>query len=470
VTCCHESPCGLEAQALVCPGYESDRHELIIIMRRSVVRFRVNSLSRLNRGVFATAQASASLAPAPVEVLPTAFGTARRRLTLAPAAIVLIVYAGSRVFSSTLLLGLYLLAPVLHLPYASHGSARPSFLSFLSSWDGKYYRQIALTGYPSQLPLNAAGHVESNAWAFLPVYPWLTRGVMLTTHLGFDAAGVIVAVLCGGAAALLLFSLFVDRLGTKRALWATAFFSFGPMTFLFETTYAESLFLVLIFAGIAMMIKRHYLLMIPFGVFISQLVRRDVISHSERIRMIVAGASLAVAGLAWPVIADTVTGDKSAYFDTELSWWTGWVGRVHFIPFTPWFDLFDHYLGAAGIAVVLALVGGFIWWLTRPSMRGIGDEMLAFVGSYGAYLIAVFLPQQSITRLLLPLSPLLGTPILTQTPKARRIVTIALVIAQPIAVAALWLTISTSRKYSRAVNVLRNITLGGIVQTGKTLR
>jgi hypothetical protein len=89
---------------------------------------------------------------------------------------------------------------------------------------------------------------------------------------------------------------------------------------------------------------------------------------------------------------------------------------------------------------VLALVGGFIWWLTRPSMRGIGDEMLAFVGSYGAYLIAVFLPQQSITRLLLPLSPLLGTPILTQTPKARRIVTIALVIAQPIAVAALWLT------------------------------
>jgi hypothetical protein len=411
-----------------------------------------NVLFRVNRGVLTPAAPRAPLASVPIAVV-----SARPQRHLTPAAIVLILYAASRAFSSAILAGLYLAAPALHLPYASHASVRPSFLSFLSSWDGMYYQQIAQSGYPAQLPLNAVGQVESNAWAFLPVYPWLTRGVMLVTHLDFDVAGVLVALLCGAAAALLLFRLLVDRIGTRRALWAAAFFCFGPMSFLFEMTYGESLFLVLIFASLLLMLKRHYLLMIPFGtfaaftrpgelalaaalgiLFVSQLVRREVVSHGERVRMIVAGASLSLVGFAWPVIADSVTGDKSAYFDTELSWWTGWVGRVHFIPFTPWFDLFDHYLGPAGIAVVLALVGGFIWWLTRPSMRRLGDEILAFSGSYGAYLVAVFLPQQSIARLLLPLSPLLGTPLLTETAKARRVTLAVLILLQPFAVAVLW--------------------------------
>jgi hypothetical protein len=376
---------------------------------------------------------------------------------LPPRAIVLILYFSSRVFSLLLLVGVYLLAPVLKLPYASHGTSRPSFLAFLTSWDGKFYRQIAMSGYPAQLPLDAAGHVESNAWAFLPVYPWLTRGLMLLTGLSFDAAGVVLAVIGGAGAALLLYRLLAERIGVTRALWASAFFCFGPMTFLFETTYAESTFLALIFASLVMMTRRHYLLMIPFGVFaaftrpgevalaaalgilfIAQLARHETVPPNERVRMIVAGVSLAVAGFAWPVIADSVTGNMSAYFDTELSWWTGWVGRVHFIPFTPWFDLFYRYLGALGIVIVLALVVGFLWWLTRRSMRTLGDELLAYSGSYGGYLVAVFLPQQSIMRLLLPLSPLLGTPLLTQTPTARRITLTTLCILQPFAIVVLW--------------------------------
>jgi hypothetical protein len=394
---------------------------------------------------------------------PTSVGDLRAPARVAPRSpvpawgVVLCLYVGARALSAAVLFLFYELAPLLGLPYASHHTTRPSFLLFLSSWDGAFYRQIALTGYPAQLPLDASGHVETNAWAFLPVYPWLTRGVMLTTGLDFTLSGVLVAGFAGAGAALLLYRLLADRIGSKRALWASAFFSFGPMSFLFELTYAESLFLLLLFGALLMMARRHYLLMIPFGVaaaftrpgelalaaavgilFIAGLVRRDPVPWHERVRMIVAGASLSLVGFAWPVIADSVTGDKSAYFDTELAWWTGWVGRVHFIPFTPWFDLFYRYLGALGIVVVLAIIAGFIWWLTRRSMRALGDGLLGFAGSYGAYLIAVFLPQQSIVRLLLPLSPLLGTPLLTRSPRARRITLAAVLILQPAAIIVLW--------------------------------
>jgi len=371
---------------------------------------------------------------------------------------VALIYAGSRVISVGFFLAVYAIAPVLHLRYASHLATRPSFFSLLSAWDGKYYEQIAVHSYPTQLPVDAAGHVVSNAWAFLPIYPWLTRGVMLTTGLDFSASGVIVSLIAGALAAILLYRLLVDRIGEHRALWSVTFFCAGPMAFVFELTYAESLSLALLFAALLAITQRHYLLSIPFGVaaaftrpgelalaatiailFIIALVRRETVAPGERIRMIIAGVSLALAGFAWPLIANAVTGHKSAYFDTELSWWTGWVGRVHFFPFAPWFDLFDRYLGIAGFLIVVSIIAAFVVWLTRRQMRALGDGILAFVASYGAYLFAVFLPQQSIARLIMPMSPLLGTPAFTQSPRARRIILAALIISQPFAIIVLWM-------------------------------
>jgi hypothetical protein len=369
----------------------------------------------------------------------------------------LLVYTGSRALSLGFFGLLFALAPTLNLPLANFTGSRPGFLVFLTGWDGAYYRQIALHGYPSQVPVDASGHVIGNAWAFLPIYPWLTRGLMLSTGVTYSWAAVLLSLVLGAIATVLLYRLLVDRIGERRALWAGTLFCAGPMTFVFETGYAESLFLALLFASLLFIIQRHYLLAIPFGLvaaftrpgelalaatigilFIVQLVRREAISVAERARMIVAGLSLALAGFAWPVIADTVTGDKSAYFDTELSWWTGWIGRVHFVPFTPWFDLFYRYLGIAGVAIVLVFIGAFVFWLLTRSSRVLGDGLLAFTGSYGAYLIAVFLPQQSIARLILPLSPLLGTRLFTSTPRASRITLAVLVAMQPFAILVLW--------------------------------
>jgi hypothetical protein len=369
---------------------------------------------------------------------------------------VLIIYAASRVITTGILAFFYALAPTFGWNTGDYAT-RPGFLQFMDSWDGKYYERVALHGYPTQLPLDIHGNVEPNAWAFLPIYPWLTRGLMTVAGLNFAVAGVLLATLFGGGAAYLLYRLLLPRVGTRSALWAVIFFCVGPMSFVLQVTYAESLFLVLVFASLIAMAHKRYLLMIPFGVvaafthpgalalpaalgilFLAGIIRREKIRWTERARMIVAALAISVAGFAWPVVASTVTGSHGAYFETELSWWTGYVGRTNFVPFTPWFVMSNKYLGGAGIVLVLVVVGLFVWAIQHRTLRVLGDDILAFSGSYAAYLVAVFLPQQSLVRLMLPLSPLLGAPILTRSVVFRRVAVGVLIASQVLTISTLW--------------------------------
>jgi hypothetical protein len=138
------------------------------------------------------------------------------------------------------------------------------------------------------------------------------------------------------------------------------------------------------------------------------------------------------------VIANAVTSEKNAYLATELSWWVGFVGWQRFIPFAPWFEMAGRYLGAAGVVLVVALATGFVWWLFRRSNRRLGNEIIAFAGSYALYLFAVFLPQESIFRLALPLSPLLAADTFTRTARRRRRLLITAIALQPVAIVLLW--------------------------------
>ena len=133
---------------------------------------------------------------------------------------------------------------------------------------------------------------------------------------------------------------------------------------------------------------------------------------------------MAVAGISWPIIAAAVTGRATRMSSTELSWWTGFIGKVAFIPLTPWFLLSWRYLSILGALIVLGIVAAFTWMMTRPSVRALGTDMVAYAVSYGLYLFAVFLPQQSLFRLLLPLSPLAGARGLTRNRRARKFVLI----------------------------------------------
>lgn len=372
----------------------------------------------------------------------------------------LLIWAGSRVVSTVLLATVYLLATANGWPFASYRQD-PSFFTFSGSWDASFYRIIAEHGYPATLPTDGSGHVLPNAWAFLPVFPAVVRVVMTLTGASFWVAGVGVASIAGASACVLLYRLVLAVGCSHRARWATALFAFAPTGFLLQVAYAESLLLALLFGALLALVRRRYWLIAPLGVvaaftkpgvlalalalavhlvlrWVAWRRQQDAFPWRDRIAIVVTGLVVAAAGLAWPVIATAVTGRPNAYLDTELSWWVGFVGRQHFAPLTPWFTMASTWLGPLGIGLVVVLLAGAVWFFSRRSTRALGTDVLAFTASYGLYLVAVFLPQQSLPRLLMPMAPLLGSDVFVGT--RRRAVTWLVVgmCLQPVAIVLLW--------------------------------
>lgn len=396
------------------------------------------------------------------------FAIARRRVRVGRRrmpvwAALLALYGVSRVVTTAVLAGIYAIASAGRWStpgFASFAgySSTPSFGAFLESWDGLWYRHIALGGYPTVMPVDATGAVQKNPWAFLPVFPTMVRLVMTITGLPFEAAGPIVAAVFGAAATVMLYALLRPRTGTTAAFWGALLFCFGPLSFVLQTGYAESVYLFFMFASLAAMAARRYLLMLPLAVVacfthpggialalalaihgISRLAHHEPFPTAERVKLVVTGAIIAVAGVGWPVVAGIVTGAASAYFDSEFAWWRDYLGDVHFLPFSPWFLFTGTYFGVAGPLVVIGVLALLAWWLARRGLRaGVGRDVVAYSGSYLAYLVAVFLPQQSLFRMLLPLSPLLGHPVLSRTAKRRRVLLAVSIALQPVGILLFW--------------------------------
>jgi hypothetical protein len=396
--------------------------------------------------------------------------TGRRRaldtVTSLPAwAAVLLVWTGGRVLST---LWLALAYPLIGraLPENAIWGNEHGFLAFLVAWDGQYYEQISLHGYPDVLPLDASGHVAQNAWAFLPAFPFTIRALTASTGLPFEVGAPLVAVAAGLLAAYLLHRLVRDRAGDAAAMWAVFFFTCGPLSFLLQVGYAESMFLALSFGALLALERRRYGLLtllgvvaaftrpgalaIPLVLGVVALVRWvrarretgrvfEAFPLREQLRVVGAGLAMVLAGLAWPVIASHVTGAPNAYLETEMSWWVNFIGRVDFMPLTPWFLIAARWLGVGGVLLIVALVVAFPVWLLRRSTLRLGSTTVLYSAAYALYIFAVSLPMASTPRLLMPLAPLFGSPELVAKPWMRRtLVTVALA-GQPVLVAVLWL-------------------------------
>jgi len=384
--------------------------------------------------------------------------TLRIRGRAVPVTVVLVVgYLGARLLTTGLLALAWWLVP--DGPWAhAYFASEPGFLGFLSSWDTRWYEQIVQHGYPSRLPVDAVGDVKYNTWAFFPVFPAMVAGVTAITGLGYNIASVVVATVFGGAATVALHRVLLNRFRRTQALWGALLFAFGPMSFLLQLGYAESTFLFFLFVALVFMQRRRYLAMIPFALVASfthpgalalgaaigiqglhRLWRRHPIAHREWITGIAAIAVITAAALFWPLLVTAITGDPSGYFDTELAWWRAYLGRVIFVPFTPFFLFYGDLWGVWGILLVVLVLAAVVYWLTRRStMRVYGADLWTFTASYIAYLVAVFLPTQSLIRQLLPLSPLLGHPGLSRSRRRRIITLAAAVVLQAVAILLLW--------------------------------
>jgi hypothetical protein len=343
-----------------------------------------------------------------------------------------LIYAAARLVT----LGFFALASSLSTPSSRFG-VDPGIGKLLMGWDAQWYWVVAANGYPSPLPLTDAGHVAENAWAFLPLYPWVSQGVGFFVG-GWPVAAPIVALIAGYFAALAFYRLMRQRLDRSTSTWAVVFFVAGPLAALFQIAYAESLFLLWLVLALDALLRRRYAwlyLLIPLmgftrpGILAFALTlglvgvwrwlrrRVDPLPGREIVHLVALAALATVVGFSWQVIAAIVTGDPSAYLSTELAWRRNWIpdAAAHFFPFDGflagtafWARLWGWplWLGFVLLAALVLAVAAVL--LFAPGVRRLGMELRFWSASYLLYLLAVFFPQSSTFRLLVPLSPLWG--------------------------------------------------------------
>ncbi|MCR2809768.1 MULTISPECIES: mannosyltransferase family protein [unclassified Microbacterium] len=316
--------------------------------------------------------------------------------------------------------------------------------SFLLGWDAQWYWLIAVSGYPTELPLTESGVVSENQWAFMPVYPYLARIVGLpfealtwTGAPGWGVGAVFVSLVAGYLACLVLYRMLRMRIDATAATWAALFFAAGPLAALFHVGYAESLFLLWLFLSLWLVQQRRFgwlYLLIPlmgftrpgvlafalflglYGIWRWLRRRHDALPRRQVVHIVALGLLAVVVGFSWQVFAAIATGRADAYLATELAWRRTAVSAEGFIPFggflegtAMWFGRIWNLGEATGYVVLAASVLAIAALLLfEPHVRRLGVETRLWTASYLVYLLAVFFPQSSIFRLLVPVSPLWG--------------------------------------------------------------
>lgn len=309
-------------------------------------------------------------------------------------------------------------------------AARPDYFSFASLWDGTWYWVIAISGYPSELPVTETGQVAENAWAFMPVYPMFVRGLMVVTGASWHELAVIVSFVFSLATALAFYKLMRLVLPESNSLFAVLLLCVAPLTPITQVAYAESMHAFLLTVALYLLLTRRYGLLVPvvavmaltrptglaFALALALHVgyrwlrrRTDPFPVRERWASIGLAVFSGVMGFAWLLIAWAVTGSFTAYTDTELAWRAPYVGYQELVPFAAWPQGAQFWLGSVLGPITLGIIAlGFVLFLVSPWVRRLGFDLRVWVISYALYLAAVFFPQSSSFRLLMPLFPLLG--------------------------------------------------------------
>ena len=106
----------------------------------------------------------------------------------------------------------------------------------LRTWDGLWYRLVAVEGYEG----------SSAKAAFWPLFPWTMRVVGDTLSIPYEVAGYLIANVSFVVALVLLYRLLIldfDQRTAACALWVVGLF---PTAFFFSAVYTEAPFLLLL--------------------------------------------------------------------------------------------------------------------------------------------------------------------------------------------------------------------------------
>jgi hypothetical protein len=330
--------------------------------------------------------------------------------------------------------------------------AHPDYFSFLNIWDVEWYGRIFKDGYPTVLPLSESGLVQQNSWAFLPLFPMLVKLTFLPWQFGAPLLATVFALLF----ALSAHRLFVRVLGEgSKANWALVFVLTCASSPVLQTGYAEALGLLAITLVLHGFLAERYWLAYSsltllafsrpgvlafaamFGIIF--LVRWFQGNSHGRLQLILMAAWSGLLGFAWPIIAGVVTGRPDAYLATEMAWRHGYTGSAQFTPFSGFIIAFQNFFGGPiGILIYLILVANLVYLFFSKEVIALG-EVRWFAAGYLLYLFAVFYPQSSSFRLLLPLFILGGALSLKASGVSRWLIAGFFVVTQVVWVATCWM-------------------------------
>ncbi len=323
-------------------------------------------------------------------------------------------------------------------PATPWGGAAPSWTEHLAFWDSGWYERIAREGYPTTLPVGADGAVSQNAWAFMPMLPWLA-GLLSWTDLGFYVRAALVSLAAAAGAAGVMDRGLAPRGGGRAALWGVALVWSAAPALVLQVAYAESLGLLLVGGVLLLADRRRFLAAVPLvllaalarpvgvplaaglglwwllellasrGVgagrpgWLDRLLRADPrLSAGERLRLLGLTVASALSALVWPVIAWLTTGRRDAYTASETAW-----RGTELTPFLPWLDRGGWWAGAhLGPVLLLGGLAVTALALAAPASRRLGSAAWCWCVGYALYLLAFFDPTASLIRVLLPLAPL----------------------------------------------------------------
>lgn len=299
-----------------------------------------------------------------------------------------------------------------------------SYLTFTVQWDGQWYQQIAANGYPSTLPLDRAGAVGENPWAFYPLFPFLSRALMEVTRLDFGVVASTLSLLAGFVAAAAIGLLLRERIEERYALAAVAVWASFPAAVVLQVAYTEALAMALLGLALLALHRRRWGWVVVLAVLLGftrpiavpltavtavavwQRWRRrkhEAVSGAELGWGLAAFAACAASGLVWPAVAGAVTGRSDAYTATMAAW----RGSGQIVPFRPWLDMARYYFGSTwGPVWLTVLVVGVAVMVLGPWAARLGAQLRTWSLAYPAYLLVVLDPFTSLFRYLIPLFPL----------------------------------------------------------------
>ena len=335
--------------------------------------------------------------------------------------------------------------------------AAPGYLGVVTNWDGQWYQQIAEHGYPRTLPRDEDGVVESNAWAFCPLYPALARLVM-SLGIGFAPAAVVVSLLAALGATLLLFAMVQETGGRSAALLAVVALNFFPSAPVLQAAFTEGLALLLVLVCVAALARHRYggfcvavlllgltrpiaapmaALMLVHAVLRWREARRSGDPLPVPTRWWLAGsvAAAVVATPLWPAVAALGTGEPAAYSLTQASWqpgsgadgWHSWLSGLWGVG-TP-----------AAVAVGLLGLGLLAGAVLHRSARVWGSGLRWWAPLYVGYLLLGTRPTTSVFRYaLVSVVPAWPAGVVPQLPRPLRIAVLAGIAVVGVVLQVLW--------------------------------